>query len=109
MPETEEHPCKVIKIETGYGNLYINIMDRDDKPLKIICTIGKSGQSTMAKAMVTGTMVSLALKYGAPIDEIIEKLSGIRGDHPFTGPHGVVWSIPDAVAKALKIYMEGRE
>ena len=105
MPEGT-WPSKTIKIETGHGNLYITIIEGNGSPCKIICTIGQNGDSIRAKAVSVGSLASLALKHGATLDEIIEKLQDIRGSKPMPSKRGTVWSIPDAVAKALNAYLE---
>ena len=59
----------------------------------------------MAKAEVTGRLVSLALQYGVPLVDIVGQLRGIAGSEPMSGPEGLVKSIPDAVGKILKKYI----
>ncbi|GAF81812.1 unnamed protein product [marine sediment metagenome] len=101
-------PSRTIKVRTGYGNLYITITELDGKPYEIFCTIGKSGGSTMAKAEVTGRLVSLALRNGVSLRDIIDELIDISGDHQSTWNKTLIKSIPDAVGKVLeKIYIEG--
>ena len=96
------------KISTGYGNLYLTISELNSKPFEIFCTIGKSGGSIMAKAEVVGRLVSLALKYEVPLQEIVNQLTDISGEKPQAWKDGVVKSIPDAVGKILKErYLDG--
>ncbi len=103
-----ELPSRTVKVPTGYGNLYITIIELDGKPFKVLCTIGKSGGSIMAKAEVTGRLTSLALRSGVPLRKIIDELIDISGDHQRAWRKTLIKSIPDAVGKVLeKLYIEG--
>lgn len=98
----EELPSTTTKIHTGYGNLYITITEVDGKPFEVFCSIGKSGGSIMAKAEVTGRLVSLALRNGIPVKEVVDQLTDISGEQPMATSDGLVKSIPDAVGKVLR-------
>ena len=62
----------------------------------------------MAKAESIGRLVSLALRSGIPVSDIVRQIKGIGGEHPiFHGHGGMLLSIPDAVARVLEErYME---
>lgn len=91
------------KIPTSHGNLYITITEHESKPFEVFCTIGKSGGSVMAKAEITGRMVSLALRYEIPLVDIVDQLIDISGSEQRPWKKTVIKSIPDAVGKVLKI------
>lgn len=96
---------KTYKIKTGYGNLYITINDDvTGKPFEVFSTIGKSGGVLAAKCESISRLVSLALRAGISVDNIIEQLKGIRGPMPTISKLGVVHSIPDAIAKVLSVH-----
>jgi ribonucleoside-diphosphate reductase alpha chain len=90
------------RIRTGYGNLYITINAHNGKPFEVFAQIGKSGWSTMADSEAICRMISLALRSGVPVEEIIEQLSGIGGESPLYQHGELVKSIPDAIALVLK-------
>ena len=90
------------KVPTGHGNLYITITEHEGKPFEVFCTIGKSGGSVMAKAEVTGRMVSLALRHEIPLTDIIDQLIDISGSEQRPWKKTLIKSIPDAVGKILK-------
>lgn len=92
----------VTKIPTGLGTLYITINEIDNQPFEVFLTIGTSGTSIMAKAEAIGRLISLSLRYGVPITDIVEQLIGIGDDAPMPYKDGVILSIPDAVGKVLK-------
>jgi ribonucleoside-diphosphate reductase alpha chain len=89
------------KIKTGYGNLYVTINSLDGKPFEVFAQIGKSGYSTMADTEAICRLISLALRSGISVEQIIEQLIGIGGASPIYQEGGLVMSIPDAIAKVL--------
>lgn len=89
------------KIKTGYGNLYITVNLHQGKPFEVFASIGKSGYSTMADTEAICRMISLALRSGLPVPQIVKQLQGIGGSQPIFDRRGVVSSIPDAIAKVL--------
>ena len=56
----------------------------------------------MAKAEVTGRMVSLALRHNIPMEDIVDQLIDISGETPVAWKDTMIKSIPDAVGKILK-------
>ena len=89
-------------IKTGYGNLYVTVNTMEGKPIEVFVQIGKSGYSTMADAEATGRLVSLALRSGVNVKEVVEQLEGIGGSSPVFSDGKLVMSIPDAIATVLK-------
>jgi ribonucleoside-diphosphate reductase alpha chain len=89
-------------IKTGYGNLYVTINTYDGRPFEVFVQIGKSGYSTMADAEATGRLVSLALRSGISVKDVVEQLEGIGGSSPVFSEGKLVMSIPDAIATVLK-------
>jgi ribonucleoside-diphosphate reductase alpha chain len=90
------------KIRTGLGQLYVTVTEYEGRPFEVFGTIGKSGRSTTAKTEAIGRLVSLALRAGVPVEDIIEQLKGIGGEHPVFQEGGLVLSIPDAIARVLE-------
>ncbi len=70
------------KVKTGLGTLYLTVNEVDGKPFEVFATIGKSGRSITAKAEAIGRLVSLALRSGVEVEEIVRQLKGIGGEHP---------------------------
>ena len=90
------------KIRTGYGQLYVTVTEYNDRPFEVFATIGKSGRSTTAKTEAIGRLVSLALRSGVEVAQIVDQLKGIGGEHPVFQDGGLVLSIPDAIARVLE-------
>lgn len=96
------------KVKTGLGDLYLTINAIDGRPFEVFATIGRSGRSITAKAEAIGRLVSLALRSGIHVREIVKQLKGIGGEHPVFQKKGMLLSIPDAVAWVLtQHYLDG--
>ncbi len=98
------------KMKTGMGHLYVTVTEYEGRPFEVFATIGKSGRSTAAKAEAVGRLVSLALRAGVKVADIVKQLKGIGGEYPVFQPGGLVLSIPDAIARILeKRYMTNKK
>ncbi|MBN2032730.1 MAG: vitamin B12-dependent ribonucleotide reductase [Deltaproteobacteria bacterium] len=114
IPDMKDRPETLegftTKVVTGMGNLYVTVTEYETKPFEVFATIGKSGKSTTAKTEAIGRLVSLALRSGVPVENIVEQLRGICGEHPVFSKDGLVLSIPDAISRVLeKRYLKGKE
>lgn len=90
------------KVQTGLGDLYLTVNEVDGKPFEVFATIGRSGRSITAKAEAIGRLVSLALRSGVHVRDVVGQLKGIGGEHPVFQKKGLLLSIPDAVAWVLE-------
>jgi ribonucleoside-diphosphate reductase alpha chain len=98
-------PSVTDKIKTGFGNLYVTISFFNQKPFEVFTSIGKSGYTTMADAEALGRLISMALRSGVDVKEVISQLKGIGGSEPIFTEGGLVQSIPDAIAKILERHL----
>ena len=90
------------KVQTGLGAMYLTVNEVDGKPFEVFATIGKSGRSITAKAEAIGRLVSLALRSGVSVRDIVTQIKGIGGEHPVFRGKGLLLSIPDAIAWVLE-------
>ena len=97
------------KVKTGLGDLYLTVNEIDGRPFEVFATIGRSGRSITAKAEAIGRLVSLALRSGIHVREIVKQLKGIGGEHPVFQKKGMLLSIPDAIAWVLAQHYPGEE
>jgi len=112
QPRVRERPEVVYgftqKVKTGLGDLYLTVNEVDGKPFEVFATIGRSGRSITAKAEAIGRLVSLALRSGIDVRDVVKQLKGIGGEHPVFQKKGLLLSIPDAVAWVLENrYLQG--
>jgi ribonucleoside-diphosphate reductase alpha chain len=97
------------KVETGLGAMYLTVNEVDGQPFEVFATIGKSGHSITAKAEAIGRLVSLALRSGVDVRDVVSQIKGIGGEHPVFQKKGLLLSIPDAIAWVLeKNYLQDR-
>jgi len=90
------------KIRTGYGNLYVTVNTLEGRPFEVFAQIGKSGYTTMADTEAICRLISLSLRSGVPVDQVLRQLRGIGGASPVFSNGGKVSSIPDAIAQVLQ-------
>ncbi|EFI34455.1 ribonucleoside-diphosphate reductase, adenosylcobalamin-dependent [Desulfonatronospira thiodismutans ASO3-1] len=96
------------KVKTGLGELYLTVNEVDGKPFEVFATIGRSGRSITAKAEAIGRLVSLALRSGIDVKDVVKQIKGIGGEHPVFQKKGLLLSIPDAVGWVLENrYLQG--
>ena len=90
------------RVRTGHGNTYITInFDEDARPFEVFTTVGKAGSCDSANLEAISRLVSLALRSGIRVDQVIEQIQGITC-HPVWDQGMQVRSAPDAVSLALK-------
>lgn len=96
------------KVQTGLGAMYLTVNEVGGEPFEVFATIGKSGRSITAKAEAIGRLVSLALRSGVHVRDVVAQIKGIGGEHPVFRGKGLLLSIPDAIAWVLeKRYLKG--
>jgi len=89
------------KIRTGYGTLYITVNLNEGRPFEVFAQIGKSGYTTMADTEAICRLISLALRGGIEVGDIIRQLRGIGGANQVFADGARIFSIPDAIAQVL--------
>lgn len=95
------------KILTGYGALYITINEDDHGLFEVFAQIGRGGGYTASFTEAVARLISLCLRTGLPVDEIIDQLEGIRSPRLAWDHREKIYSVPDALAKALKRHLSG--
>lgn len=98
----ESLPGFTHKVKTGMGELYLTVNELDGQPFEVFATIGKSGRSVMAEAESIGRLVSLALRSGISVSEVVKQLRGIGGDMPVFHKKRLLLSTADAVSWILE-------
>jgi ribonucleoside-diphosphate reductase alpha chain len=96
-------PCDVGKVYTSV------FFEEGDGPVEVFVNLGKSGGYMSGAAEVTGRLASLALKYGANLDEVAEELVGIACGQKVGLGNGSTLSMFDAVGKSLLEVSRGEQ
>jgi ribonucleoside-diphosphate reductase alpha chain len=94
------------KMKTGCGALYVTINEDKYGIFEIFAQMGKAGGCSASQNETTGRLISLALRSGIEVKTIIKQLSGIRCPQPIWTNGTQILSCSDAIAKALKQYIE---
>lgn len=91
-----------VRKPSDVGNVYTSVFrNAENEPVEVFVNIGKSGAYVSGAAEVTGRLSSLALKYGATLEEVASELVGIScGTQYGIGPNAI-YSAFDAVGKSL--------
>lgn len=90
------------RIRTGCGNLYVTLGWDGNFLTEVFAHLGKSGGCAMAQMEATTRLLSLALKYNVPLEEIVNELRLIRCPSPITTEDGEILSCADGIANILK-------
>ena len=92
------------------GRVYTSVFfEESNGPVEVFVNLGKSGGYMAGAAEVTGRLASLALKYGANLDEVAEELVGISCGQQIGFGNGMVLSMFDAVGKSLLEISRGQQ
>lgn len=101
---------RTYRVKTGYGNMYVTINnDENGEPFEVFATIGKTGGYFQEQSEGICRLISLALRSGVRVGEIIDNVKGIRGPMPTISDKGTILSLPDAVGKILEEHVRHTE
>ena len=116
----EKRPENIVgrtaKVPTPYEkSAFIDVRwEKDEKnkkigPYEAFVRVGKSGGDLSAITEGLGRALSLMLKGGIPLEEIIEQFSGIGGETQYGFGETKVRSLPEAIAKGLQKALDEEE
>ena len=98
---------KTYRVTTGYGKLYVTINnDERGVPFEVFATIGKSGGFFQEQSEGICRLISLALRAGVKVEEVINNIRGIRGPMPMLTNKGTILSLPDAIGQILQEHVQ---
>jgi ribonucleoside-diphosphate reductase alpha chain len=90
------------KMGSPLGDVYVTINeDEQHQPFEVFATLGKAGSIAMADVEAIGRLISLALRFGIPVNDVYLQLRGISSDKAIGFGANKVHSVPDAIAQAL--------
>ncbi|HNW05273.1 MAG TPA: vitamin B12-dependent ribonucleotide reductase, partial [Oscillospiraceae bacterium] len=89
------------RMRIGCGNLYVTVNYDKDGICEIFTNTGKEG-GCPSQSEATARLISVALRSGISIDEIIKQIRGIRCPSTVRQPGLKCTSCPDAIARVIK-------
>ncbi|MBF0546493.1 MAG: vitamin B12-dependent ribonucleotide reductase [Candidatus Riflebacteria bacterium] len=93
------------KVKIGCGNLYVTVNSDEKGICEIFTSLGRGG-GCPSQSEATARLVSMALRTGIDVEELIAQLKGIRCLSTLkraSGTEGVrVLSCPDAIGRAIE-------
>lgn len=110
-------PCKrprpnvtygeTVKTKIGCGSIYITVNKDENGTCEVFTNLGRTG-GCPSQSEATSRLISLALRSGVKVEDVIDQLKGIRCMNTMRKggikqPDGtVVLSCPDAIGKAIE-------
>ena len=86
-PRPRTLPSSTTKLKTEHGNLYVTVsLDEEGEPFEVFGSIGKAGSFTSGVTEAVRRLVSLHLRRGTPVAEIVDQCQGIAEMQPFGAP-----------------------
>jgi ribonucleoside-diphosphate reductase alpha chain len=107
-PRKEVASGSTRKMVTGCGSLYVTINEDEVGLFEVFATMGKGGGCAASQAEAVSRLISLALRCGIEVDQIIKQLKGVRCPNQAWEKGGRIYSCADAIAKAIERYI-GRD
>lgn len=93
------------KIRIGCGNLYVSVNADEQGICEVFTNTGRAG-GCASQSEATARLISIALRSGISVEEIIDQIRGIRCAACIRREGVNVTSCPDAIAKVIKKYMD---
>lgn len=89
------------RMKIGCGNLYVTVNYDENGICEVFTNTGKAG-GCPSQSEATARLVSVALRSGVSVDEVIDQLKGIRCPSTIRNPDLKCTSCPDAMSKVIR-------
>ena len=103
------------KLRTEMGSLYITVStDEDGQPFEVFGWLGKGGSFQHGVTELVCRLISLHLRRGTPLEEVIDQIQGIQEMAPFwnqlaDGRSVSILGLGDGIAHILREHLDARE
>ena len=98
------------KMNSPLGDVFVTINeDEQGSPFEVFAALGKAGSIAMADVEAIGRLISLALRFGVPVQDVFAQLRGISSDRAVGFGANKVLSVPDAIAQAIELREREKE
>ncbi len=112
MTETRSRPRSLpgttTRLETAHGSLYVTVsVDEEGRPFEVFGRLGKGGSFEYGVTELACRLISLHMRRGTPLEEVIRQCAGIQEMQPWPNvmPDGTtawVLGLGDGIAHALR-------
>ena len=111
-PRPRSLPSVTTKLGTELGSLFVTVgLDEDGQPFEVFGSLGKAGSLQHGMTELACRLVSLHLRRGTPLEEIVHQCQGISEMQPWPnrmedGDTVYVRGLGDAIALVLRDYLD---
>jgi ribonucleoside-diphosphate reductase alpha chain len=100
-----------IRQRTPFGHMHVTISidPQHSRELEVFAQLGKAGDVAMSDLEAISRMVSLYLRMGGTLEQIVDQLEGIGSHMSIPTRDGRVMSLADGLAKTLQRYISARK
>ena len=107
-------PSTTTKLQTEFGSLFVTVsVDEYGEPFEVFGFLGKGGSFQHGVTELACRLISLHLRRGTPLEEVIDQIQGIQEMQPFfnqiDGRSVAVLGLGDGIAHILKAHLRARE
>ncbi|HUT68892.1 MAG TPA: vitamin B12-dependent ribonucleotide reductase, partial [Dehalococcoidales bacterium] len=97
----------ITKVNTGCGTLYISVAYDDQGICEVFSNLGKAGGCASAQLEAICRLISLALRSGVDVAQVVKQLRGIRCPSISWEQGKSILSCADAIASVLEKHIGG--
>ncbi len=99
----------ITKVNTGCGSLYITVAHDDQGIFEVFSTLGKSGACAIAQLEAICRLITLALRSGVDVAQVVKQLRGIRCPSIAWENGKSILSCADAIASVLEKHIDSED
>lgn len=100
---------KTVKVKTGCGSMYVTLNGDESGVFEVFAALGKSGSCPKVETEAITRLITLALKYNVPMEEIVNELINLQCPNTMMFPENErTLSCPDGIARVLKGELDGK-
>ena len=114
-PRPRTLPSTTTRLNTEMGSLFITVcLDEVGEPFEVFGWFGKGGSFQHGVTELACRLISLHLRRGTPVDEIIDQCAGIQEMQPFFNPvpggrSAAILGLGDGIAHVLRAHLKARQ
>jgi ribonucleoside-diphosphate reductase alpha chain len=97
-----------IKTPAGHMHVIISVDVKAGRELEVFATVGRSSGLPHSNAECICRMISLFLRIGGTLPQVVEQLNGVGACDPVLTADGQVVGLGDGISKAIEKYLEAK-